>query len=266
MSVDLLACKRTPVGQNSDNADITSSIARKKLRQDSSKGKVMLELFFDSNGIVHMEFIPQGATVNKTRYKEILGHLRDSIYRKRPELWRRKNVLLLHDNTLAHRSILVLQNLTDPDISEAYGYSLSEELPNLSALAFADDLALISFSEKHAISLVNQAECSLATIGLHINPDKSKYIILRKGHLSSGQIVFLQGSAISSLENKKEQIRYLGVDFNDEICFDKRKVFSSLASDLHSLTQSQLLKTEQKIKIINEYGQDWCIPSSNPDL
>ncbi|KAJ4442216.1 hypothetical protein ANN_12082 [Periplaneta americana] len=48
---------------------------QKKPRQDRSKGKVMLELFFDSNGIVNMEFIPEGATVNKTRYKEILGRL-----------------------------------------------------------------------------------------------------------------------------------------------------------------------------------------------
>ena len=44
--------------------------------------QVMLELFSDSNGIVHMEFIPEGATINKTRYKEILGRLRVSIRRK----------------------------------------------------------------------------------------------------------------------------------------------------------------------------------------
>ena len=48
---------------------------------------------FYSIGIVHMEFIPEGATVNKTRYKEILGRLSDSIHHKRPELWRRKNWL-----------------------------------------------------------------------------------------------------------------------------------------------------------------------------
>ena len=51
----------------------------------------MLELFFDTNGIVHMEFIPESVTVNKTYYEEILGRLRDSIRRKRPEIWRRKN-------------------------------------------------------------------------------------------------------------------------------------------------------------------------------
>jgi hypothetical protein len=32
----------------------------------------VLELFFDSSGIVHMEFIPEGVTVNKYLYKEIL--------------------------------------------------------------------------------------------------------------------------------------------------------------------------------------------------
>ena len=58
-----------------------------------------------------MEFIPGGATVNKTSYKEILGRLRDLIRRKPPELWRRKNWLLLHEIAPAHRSILVQEEL-----------------------------------------------------------------------------------------------------------------------------------------------------------
>ena len=57
-----------------------------------------------------MEFIPEGATVNKTRYKKILGRLRDSIRLERPELWHGKNWLLLH-NARAHRSVLVQEEL-----------------------------------------------------------------------------------------------------------------------------------------------------------
>ena len=49
--------------------------------------------FLYSNGFVYMEFIPEGATVNKARYKEILGSLRDSIRRKRPGFWCSKNWL-----------------------------------------------------------------------------------------------------------------------------------------------------------------------------
>ena len=72
----------------------------------------MLELFFFySNGIVHIEFIPEDATVNKALYKKILGRLSDSIRRKRPELWHRKNWLLLLDNAPAHRSVLVQEEL-----------------------------------------------------------------------------------------------------------------------------------------------------------
>jgi hypothetical protein len=67
----------------------------------------MLEMFFDSSGIVHMEFIPEGLTVNKHRYKEILCALRNSISCKRPELWCGKNWLLLRDSAPAHRSVLV---------------------------------------------------------------------------------------------------------------------------------------------------------------
>jgi histone-lysine N-methyltransferase SETMAR len=70
------------------------------------KSKVMLKLFFDSSGIVHVEFIPEGATVNKHRYKEILCHLRNSVCYGYPELWGRKNWLLLHDNASAYRCVL----------------------------------------------------------------------------------------------------------------------------------------------------------------
>ena len=84
---------------------------RKEPRQDRSKDKVKVELLSDSNGIVHMEFIPEGATVNKTRYKEIIGRLCDSIRRNRPELWRRKDWLLLHDDATAHRYVLVQEEL-----------------------------------------------------------------------------------------------------------------------------------------------------------
>jgi hypothetical protein len=43
---------------------------------DSSKGKVMLKVFFDSKSIVYHEFIPQGHTVNKTMYRDILHCLK----------------------------------------------------------------------------------------------------------------------------------------------------------------------------------------------
>jgi histone-lysine N-methyltransferase SETMAR len=77
----------------------------------------MLELFFDSSGIVHMEVIPEGATVNNHRYKKILHRLCSSVHCKLPDLWSRKNWLLLHDNAPARRSMLVQEELAKQQVT-----------------------------------------------------------------------------------------------------------------------------------------------------
>jgi hypothetical protein len=65
--------------------------------------KYFLQLFFYSSGTIHMKFIPEGVNVNKSHYcKEILRCLHNLIPCKRPELWRRKNWLLLHHNAPTH--------------------------------------------------------------------------------------------------------------------------------------------------------------------
>jgi hypothetical protein len=62
--------------------------------------KTMLVCFFDYKGIVHYEFIVQGQTVNQQCYLEALTRLRESVRRKRPELWPDKWVLY-HDKAPA---------------------------------------------------------------------------------------------------------------------------------------------------------------------
>jgi hypothetical protein len=66
-----------------------------------------------------MEFVPEGTTVNKHCDKEILCHLHSSIQQKRPELWRRKNWLLLNDNTPArtHHFVLVREELAKQQVA-----------------------------------------------------------------------------------------------------------------------------------------------------
>ena len=47
-----------------------------------SKIKVMLLAFFDSEGIVHHEYAPDGQTINKEFFVEVLRRLRESVRRK----------------------------------------------------------------------------------------------------------------------------------------------------------------------------------------
>ncbi|UYV64012.1 SEC14L1, partial [Cordylochernes scorpioides] len=79
----------------------------KKARQVRSNVKVLLTVFFDCRGVVHHEFLPQGRTVNKEYYLQVMRNLREAIRQKRPDLWKNKNWLLHHDNAPAHTLLLV---------------------------------------------------------------------------------------------------------------------------------------------------------------
>jgi hypothetical protein len=63
-------------------------------------------LFFSLSGTVHIKFNPEGVTVNKHCYKEILRCLCNSTHGNNPEHWSRNNWLLLEDNIPAHHSVL----------------------------------------------------------------------------------------------------------------------------------------------------------------
>ena len=79
----------------------------KKARQSRSSTKVMLTVFFDFNGVVHFEFLPQGQTVNRQYYEAVLKRLREKIRKKRPQLWRDNSWFLHHDNAPAHSALSI---------------------------------------------------------------------------------------------------------------------------------------------------------------
>ena len=56
-----------------------SSPRPKKACMQCSQVKVMLITFFDHHGLVHHEFVPQGQTVNRLFYKDVLTSLVNKI-------------------------------------------------------------------------------------------------------------------------------------------------------------------------------------------
>ena len=54
----------------------------RRFKEGRSKTKVTLVAFFDSDGIVHHEYAPDGQTINKEFYLEFLRRLRESVRRK----------------------------------------------------------------------------------------------------------------------------------------------------------------------------------------
>jgi len=67
--------------------------------------------FFVSEGIVHHEYAPDGKTINKEFYVEVLRRFREPVRQKWPEKWRDGDWILHHDNAPAHTSHLVQQFL-----------------------------------------------------------------------------------------------------------------------------------------------------------
>jgi hypothetical protein len=73
--------------------------------------KTMLIAFFDVEGLVHHEFLPQRQALNQTVYITVLQRLRDAISRKRPHKWSSGTWLLHHDNAPCHAALSVREFL-----------------------------------------------------------------------------------------------------------------------------------------------------------
>ena len=76
----------------------------KKFKKSFSVKKVMASVFWDVRGIVLIEFLPRGETINADRYIETLKKVRDKIRfgRKRRGRLQAQTVRLLHDNATPH--------------------------------------------------------------------------------------------------------------------------------------------------------------------
>jgi hypothetical protein len=74
-----------------------------------SKVKVLLAVFFDCRVIVHHSYAPEGQTINKEYYLEVIRHLCAAVRAS-------CNWQLYHDNALAHSSHLIQSFLAKHDI------------------------------------------------------------------------------------------------------------------------------------------------------
>lgn len=73
----------------------------KKFKVTPSAGKIMATVFWDSKGILLIEYTKKGETINATSYATTLRNLREAIKEKRRGKLT-SGVLLLHDNAPVH--------------------------------------------------------------------------------------------------------------------------------------------------------------------
>lgn len=104
-----------------------------KVRQQKSKVKTMVIVFFDSKGLIHHEFVPQGQTVNAKFYLEVMKRLVHRIRRIHPEYQDPGIWCLSHDNAPGHTATLLTR------------YYAANQITVLSHPPYSPDLAPADF-------------------------------------------------------------------------------------------------------------------------
>jgi len=66
--------------------------------------EVLASIFWDQVGILLIDYLPKGQTINAEYYSSLLVQLKDILKEKRRGKFT-KGVLLLHDNATAHRAL-----------------------------------------------------------------------------------------------------------------------------------------------------------------
>ncbi|XP_068235595.1 protein GVQW3-like [Palaemon carinicauda] len=85
----------------------------KKAKMSSLQGKAMVIPFFDSEGLIHVEWVPQGQTANEEYYLTILKRLREKMRKKCQQQWTSDQWWFHQDNAPCHKSTLVTTWMAD---------------------------------------------------------------------------------------------------------------------------------------------------------
>jgi len=81
----------------------SSSPCPKKFQVQKSAGKVLASIFWDQDGILHIDYLPKGQTINAKYYSSLLVQLKD-ILKLKCHGKVTKGVLFLQDNALTHQA------------------------------------------------------------------------------------------------------------------------------------------------------------------
>ncbi|CAM4819728.1 unnamed protein product, partial [Rotaria magnacalcarata] len=84
-------------------------------RQDHFAKKVMLRVWWNVDGVVHFELVPDGRAVDAELYSEQLERVYNILMQHYPTLIRQERALLQHDNAPAHRANLTKEKLGELD-------------------------------------------------------------------------------------------------------------------------------------------------------
>jgi [histone H3]-lysine36 N-dimethyltransferase SETMAR len=135
-----------------------SESAPVKAKVVPSAGKVMATVFWDSKGILLIDYLQKGSTITGVYYASLLDQLDDAIRSKRPGL-QRKSVLFLQDNAPAHKAAVVMAKLHElryqlvdhppysPDLAPSDFFLFAKLKKHLSGVKYSTNDAVVAATE-----------------------------------------------------------------------------------------------------------------------
>ena len=117
---DLVFCKWPRIKRQSCEWVGETSPRPKKLKFQRSRVKTRLIIFFDSQVVVHKEFVPEGKRVNAEFYKVVMDRLLKRIHRVRPAAFYSRDFFLLHNNAPTHKAVSFCQFLAQKIVTTFY--------------------------------------------------------------------------------------------------------------------------------------------------
>lgn len=86
--------------------------APKRGKTQQSAGKVMASVFWDAHGIIFIDYLEKGRTINSDYYIALLERLKEEIAEKRPHM-KKKKVLFHQDNAPCHKSMKTMAKFNE---------------------------------------------------------------------------------------------------------------------------------------------------------
>ena len=129
-----------------------------KLRVQKSAGKFLASIFWDQDGILLIDYLPKGQSINAECYSSLLVQLKDILKEKlRGKVT--KVVLFLHDNASTHRALATQKKLAylgfqcldhppySPDLAPLDYHLFTGPKKQLEGLHFSSDAEVIAAAE-----------------------------------------------------------------------------------------------------------------------
>lgn len=84
----------------------------KRAKTQQSAGKVMASVFWNTHGILFIDYLEKGRTINSDYYCALLDRLKNEIALKRPHM-KKKKILFHQDNAPCHKSMKTMAKMNE---------------------------------------------------------------------------------------------------------------------------------------------------------